>query len=307
MITLRAPNVRVLIVDDDEFALNVATGLFKSMEIKVRTVNSGVMALKAVQNGKYDIVFIDHLMPEMDGIETMHKIREFGGNCETLPLVALTGSVGENTRDMFLGEGFNDYLQKPLNINELCEVIKKYVPADKIEMQTVSETSQTHSKEDEKLIVDFARNNKETFNKITGLLSAGDMETARRTAHNLKSAAGYLKKKELQAAAFSLEESLGKATPEYTPEQLAVLEKELIAALNDFESLLNEADGKTQETVQVSNEVLTALLDELKPLLKKNDFGALGYVEKLRGIEGMGELADLIENYEFDGAYNSIQ
>jgi CheY-like chemotaxis protein len=307
MTVLRAPDVRVLVVDDDEFALNIACKYLKLMEIKTRTVNSGTMALKAVTNGKYDIVFIDHLMPEMDGIETMLKIRELGGRFEELTLIALTGSGQENAREMFISKGFTDFVSKPLNVDELYEVIKKHLPPEKIELQSAEGNVQTHAKEDEHLIIDFVKNNRETFGKIKSLLDSSDIKTAHRTAHNLKSAAGYLKKKELQAAAFSLETSLGREPPEYTAEQLTILEKELSAALSEFEPLLVKAESQKAETVQVSSAELTAIFAELMPLLEKSDFGATRYVEKLQGIAGMEKLAELIENYEFTEALKIIQ
>jgi CheY-like chemotaxis protein len=303
MMTLRAPNVRVLVVDDDEFALNVACGLLKSMEIKTRTVNCGAMALKAVTNGKYEIVFIDHLMPEMDGIETMQKIRELGGHLATLPLVALTGSGQENAREMFISKGFSDYLSKPINMEELCSILKAYLPPDKIEMQAATAVKQV----DLKIAATFVKEKRNVYTEIMNSLNSGDTKTAHRAAHSLKTAAGYLSKKELSAAAFSLETSLGKEPPEYTKEQLAILESELSAALAELEPLLAEEEAGKQEAVQVSNDEFAAILAELTPLLQKSDFGASAYVDKLRTIAGMTEIAELIENYEFSAAYSAIQ
>jgi CheY-like chemotaxis protein len=309
MTTLRAPNVRVLVVDDDEFALNVACGLLKSMEIKTRTVNSGQMALKAVTNGKYDIVFIDHLMPEMDGIETMQKIREIGGHLAALPLVALTGSGQDNAREMFINKGFTDYLSKPINVEELCSILKEYLPPDKVEVQAadVNQSQKPSASIDLKLAATFVKEKRNTYVEISQSLSSGDIKTAHRAAHSLKTAAGYLSKKELSAAAFSLETSLGKEPPEYTSEQLATLEKELTAALNELQPLLAESESKSGEVEQVSSGELEALLAELKPLLQKSDFGALAYVEKLRTVAGMEEVAELIDNYELAAAFSVIQ
>jgi CheY-like chemotaxis protein len=308
-----APNARILVTDDDEFSLSITCKYLKMLEIKTRTVTSGAMALKAAGQGKYDIILIDHMMPEMDGVETMQKIREFGGKYETLPLIALTGSAGsegENMRDEFISKGFTDYIPKPINADELHEVIKRHLPPEKIEAQTENKSEQNQpDKLDElrrKSAVTFVKENQNTFTKVTALLDAGDTKTAHRTMHNLKSAAGFLGKKELQQAAFSLEMSLQKEAAEYTQEQLGVLEKELSLALAEFAPLFAEHENIKIETVQVSADELTALLNEIKPLLESGDFGVLNYAEKLKGIADMKKIAEMIEDYEFEDALNEI-
>jgi HPt (histidine-containing phosphotransfer) domain-containing protein len=208
---------------------------------------------------------------------------------------------------MFLEKGFTDYISKPLNIGELCELIKKYIPSEKIEEQTAAESGKTYSKEDKELIITFVKEKRDTIEKITGLLDSGDIAAAHRTAHNLKSAAGYVGKEKLQAAAFSLEMSLGSEKPGYSPEQLSAVERELSAALKEFEFMLEEAESKEPEAVQLSAEELTVILNELKPLLKKGDFASLSYAEKLKGAKGMEKLAEQIEDYEFAEALETIQ
>jgi CheY-like chemotaxis protein len=264
------------------------------------------MALKAAEQGKYDIILIDHMMPEMDGIQTAEKIRALGGKYETLPLIALTGVEGENVRDMFLEHGFTDYISKPVNIDELGEIIKKHLPPDKIIEQTENVQPVVSKNNDNGLIITFTKNNLQTYEKIMDLLNTGDYETAHRTVHNLKSAAGYVGKKTLQAAAFSLETSLGEKPPAYTQNQLDTLKTELSAALEEFKPILNEAENEKQKTAKSSDEDPSAILNLLIPLLKKSDFGALDYVARLQGIKGMEKMAEHIENYEFEEALKLI-
>ena len=207
---------------------------------------------------------------------------------------------------MFLSSGFNDFIAKPINIGELREIIKKYLPPEKIRTATGSKDQQTRLNSEDELLrkatVTFVKENRNTFNEITKTLEAGDFKTAHRIAHTLKSSAGYLGKKELQAAAFSLETSLQSEPAAYTSGQLGVLMMELEKALREFEPLAAEAEKDKPEAAQIDSEKLAAILAELRPLLKKGDFGAVSFVEELRGIVGMGELAERIDDYDFEGA-----
>jgi HPt (histidine-containing phosphotransfer) domain-containing protein len=125
-------------------------------------------------------------------------------------------------------------------------------------------------------------------------------------AHTLKSIAGYLGKKELQEAAFALENALVNETDNHTPGQLSILEKELRAALSEFEPIVKEAESEKLQTVQIDAGEKASLLAEIRPLLEKGDFGAGNYVEKLQGIAGLEELASCIDDYDFEGALKAL-
>jgi signal transduction histidine kinase len=119
------PYGNVLIVDDMEPNLYVATRLMKLYKLRIDTVMSGKEAIKKVKNGKvYDIIFVDHMMPEMDGIETMKLLREMGYKHT---LVALTANAIVGQADFFLQSGFDDFISKPINIHQLDIILNKYV------------------------------------------------------------------------------------------------------------------------------------------------------------------------------------
>jgi hypothetical protein len=103
-----------------------------------------------------------------------------------------------------------------------------------------------------------------------------------------------------------LEQSLGNDPPVYTPGQIAVLGKELSAALLEFEPLLAESEKAKPEAVQMDGDKLEALLSELRPLLEKGDFGAASFAEKLQAAAGMEELAGLIDDYNFEDALKKL-
>ena len=128
-----APEACVLVVDDNLMNLKVVEGLLRPYKIKVFVATSGKECLSKVDNMRYDIVFMDHMMPEMDGVETAHKIRaKAGAYYQNVPIVALTANAIGGAREMFLEEGFQDYVAKPIEISHMERVLRKYIPKDKI-------------------------------------------------------------------------------------------------------------------------------------------------------------------------------
>jgi hypothetical protein len=103
-----------------------------------------------------------------------------------------------------------------------------------------------------------------------------------------------------------MEQSLQAKPSGFTPEQLNALGKELRIALAEFEPLAMEAASEKPDAVQVDSDKLASLLAEIKPLLEKGDFGASNFVEELQGIIGMDELAERIDDYDFEGALNVL-
>ena len=129
--------VKVLVVDDESMNLVVAKGVFKRYEMEVETAPSGYEAIEMCRSTSYDIIFMDHMMPGMDGIETMKRIRSDKGtpNKDT-PIVALTANAVSTAREMFMAEGFDGFVSKPIELIELERAIKKVVPEDKISYET---------------------------------------------------------------------------------------------------------------------------------------------------------------------------
>ena len=129
-LTLYAPAAKILLVDDNEFNLKVAYGLLGLFGIDAKTVFSGKEAIAAVKADDFDIVFMDHMMPEMDGVEATFEIRKLGGKYKKLSIVALTANAVQGARELFLASGFNDFLAKPIDMQELSEILVKWLPAE---------------------------------------------------------------------------------------------------------------------------------------------------------------------------------
>ncbi|MDR1949012.1 MAG: response regulator [Spirochaetaceae bacterium] len=134
-----APKARILLVDDIPTNLKVAGGLLMLYQIRVDTAASGPEAIEMVlRQQPYDIIFMDHMMPGMDGVEAVGRIRALGGRCGELPIIALTANVVAGMQDMFLENGFNDCLAKPIEMSRLDDILRHWIPADKREAAPVS-------------------------------------------------------------------------------------------------------------------------------------------------------------------------
>ena len=127
-----APEANVLVVDDIQTNLSVARGLLSIYKLKVDTCIGGHEAVELVQKTIYDIIFMDHMMPEMDGIEATAAIRSLDGDYyRNVPIVALTANAITGMREMFLEQGFNDYLSKPIEMSRLNGILETWLPAEK--------------------------------------------------------------------------------------------------------------------------------------------------------------------------------
>lgn len=131
--SFHAPEGKVLVVDDTRMNLTVFTALLKDTGLHIDTADSGFQALELVKQKRYDVIFLDQRMPEMDGVETLQKMKELkeSRNLET-PVIMLTANAVAGARDMFLAAGFDDYLPKPINGKHLEEKLLEYLPQEKI-------------------------------------------------------------------------------------------------------------------------------------------------------------------------------
>ena len=129
-----APEVKALLVDDIDINLAVAEFMLSHYEIKADLATSGAQAIELVRQNYYDIIFMDHMMPEMDGIEATKIIRSLGGYAGTVPIVALTANAVKSAVDNFYANGLNDFLPKPIDNEALAACILRILPKDKIQV-----------------------------------------------------------------------------------------------------------------------------------------------------------------------------
>ena len=129
----RAPDAEILVVDDTPINLTVVKGLLKETRIRIDTAESGFETLDKIKQKKYDVIFIDHRMPEMDGVETLKAMKTLEGNLNLdTPWIALTANAGAGARDEYIDIGFSDYLAKPVNGDLLERMLAEYLPEEKL-------------------------------------------------------------------------------------------------------------------------------------------------------------------------------
>ena len=128
-----APNAAILVVDDTVMNLTVVKGLLKQTKIQIDTAESGYECLDMVVRKKYDLIFLDHRMPGMDGIETLKEMNELPINLNAdTPVISLTANAISGAREQYIAAGFKDYLTKPINSVQLENMLIKYIPKDKV-------------------------------------------------------------------------------------------------------------------------------------------------------------------------------
>lgn len=128
---LIAPDGRILVVDDVEMNLKVICGLLEKTRLQIDTASSGKECLAMLQQKTYHIIFLDHMMPEMDGVETFHQMKQLPDNKnKETPVVMLTANAIMGAKEEYLLEGFSDYLSKPVRIEQLEHMVKKYLPQE---------------------------------------------------------------------------------------------------------------------------------------------------------------------------------
>ena len=121
-----------MLVDDNRVNLAVAKGLLKPYEMQVDAVLSGADALEKVKEKDYDIVFMDHMMPDMDGIDTTRAIRALGGKYENLTIIALTANAIDAARELFAREGLQDFIAKPIDKRQLNAILDKWLTSPEV-------------------------------------------------------------------------------------------------------------------------------------------------------------------------------
>ncbi|MDR1395716.1 MAG: response regulator, partial [Deltaproteobacteria bacterium] len=130
-ISFTAPEGRVLVVDDFISNLKVVEGLLSPYHLMVHTCQSGAEAVEMVRNTSYDLILMDHMMPEMDGLAAARAIRALGGSRISLPIAALTANAVSGMKQFYLQNGFNDFLSKPIDMAALDSLLKRWIPRSK--------------------------------------------------------------------------------------------------------------------------------------------------------------------------------
>jgi CheY-like chemotaxis protein/nitrogen-specific signal transduction histidine kinase len=254
----------------------------------------------------FDLIFMDINMPVMDGLEASARITEF--NCGT-PVVAMTANVMSNDKELYKNHGMNDCVGKPFTSQELWRCLLRYIKP--VNAAAVA-AAQPRPRYDEELLLDmqtiFVNDNQGKFEEFMNAVDAGDIKSAHRLAHTLKSNAGTIGKTALQAAAAKAEELWGGGENRLTPELIDTLKTELDAALKELEPLLKKNTPKADNAgaPDAGGIALAGLMEELTDFLRKGSPDCLKFTEALRTIPGTEKLIRQIEDFDFDEAFETL-
>ncbi len=131
----KAPEAKVLIVDDNAINLKVAKGLLAPLSMQITTAGSGFEALEKAEAEKFDLIFMDHMMPIMDGVETTGKIRAIDDYYAKMPIVALTANATNGVKEELKAAGMTDYVSKPISMMHITKVLAKWLPAEYVHFE----------------------------------------------------------------------------------------------------------------------------------------------------------------------------
>jgi CheY-like chemotaxis protein len=159
--------VKALVVDDEPMNLSVAKSIFKRYGIETTTASSGQEAIDLCRKQKFDVVFMDHMMPGMDGVEAMKHIRsDVSRKKEELPIVALTANAVSTAKEMFIAEGFDGFVSKPVELAEFERVLNKVLPQSAFTYESVEENVDAKEQESQKDIPSQTTEEHDIYSRI---------------------------------------------------------------------------------------------------------------------------------------------
>ena len=273
--SISAPDARILVVDDNTVNLKVAAGLLKIYNIQTDLANSGFEALSKIKQNEYDLVFMDHMMPEMDGVDTTHAIRTLPGTKGSVPVIALTANALSGMKEMFVSEGLNDFLSKPIEQNKLFDILQRWLPEDKIKKISLRNSPQSeitgHNYIPDinfNIGLTFAGNNIDIYhdilttfildseNKILQLRDCfenNDLELFTIYAHAVKGAAANIGAETLSAFALKFEEAGRQKNTKFIKENIDAFLLQLSMTIQNINKYLFETNNGSDKTKEAGS------------------------------------------------------
>ena len=316
-IDFTAPDARILVVDDNAINITVVKGLLSPLRINIESALSGQEAIEKVTANDYDIVFMDHMMPGLDGVDTTKIIRELLPDKQDLIIIALSANVMESARQLFADAGMNDFAAKPIELRELVSKIKKWLPKEKIikGMGVV-----THEESDEapilgyegldsaaavkaigsvtlynRIVEEYFKSGEEKYAGIESAYESEDIDDYTIRVHALKSSSRQIGAVGLGAMAEELEDA-GKARDMKTiHEKTAPMLEFFRKLLTDLSEYYHE-DGAGVEKPAIDNAILEVQLKLLHNACEELDMDAMEAVgSELRRYAYPDSIKDTID------------
>ncbi|MDR1309226.1 MAG: response regulator, partial [Deltaproteobacteria bacterium] len=291
-----APGAEILLVDDVPSNLLVAEGLLVPYGSRIYACQSGEESVELARSRHFDLVFMDHMMPGLDGVAATAAIRTIPG-CEDLPIVALTANAVAGMREMFLKNGFSDFLSKPIEVTKLAEIMGKWIP------QSLRERADGHQGEDvgidvlglpeiegldarvglamsggtSKRYLDllgmFARDARARLPLLQRAGGGNDADNLAAQAHALKSVLGTIGATGLAAAAASLEEAGRAGELSEAGAEIEAFREGLLALAERTEAALDQTGAGRRDGLWPVG--MRGLLGRLRLALRENDLDVM--------------------------------
>lgn len=326
-----APQAQILIVDDNEMNLKVARGLLQPLQMNIDTASSGKIAIEMVQLKKYHIVFMDHMMPVMDGVETTQKIRALDdAYMQSMPIIALTANAVMGAREIFKEAGMNDFVPKPIELKNICSKIRTWLPKELIQKMSAPVVAKEQIAEKKlpvieglnvaegiknsgslelfmNLLGDFYKLIDLKSTKIEKCLADGMIRDYTIEVHALKNTARMIGALELSELFYQMEQC-GNA------EDVETITKENPAIMKLYRSYkpILEPYGKAneQDKREVSKDEIVRELDKLNTAMDSFDLdgadAALAELEEYRLPEALGSYMEALRAYVADVAMEEV-
>ncbi len=296
-----APNARILVVDDTEINLTVVKNLLKKTKIRIDIALSGKDAIALATSNEYDVAFIDHMMPDMDGIETLTAFRNTDKNRKT-PAVALTANAISGARQVYLDAGFTDYLSKPVDGTKLEKMLLGLLPKEKIEKDSVPEAEQQRELPDFiyelpdidaeagikncgaaqgylSVLTVFHQTADTKAEEIDKLYREGEIENYTIKVHALKSSARIIGAGKLSRLAEELENAGKKNDVDFIKEHT----KQLLTMYRSLDRGLAALDGEDRELPDIASDALEEAYQTIIEIARSMDYGLMtGILEDLK-------------------------
>lgn len=337
-----AIGAQVLVIDDNLINLEVIKGLLHYYKINVTAVSSGKEALQLLQHPKYDLIFLDYMMPELDGIETLKMIRNKKEDYyKKVPVVALTANVVSGAKEMFINAGFQDYIAKPIEVSKLEVVLLNYLPTDVLQ---ISEENQSEVEENNLKIIDItgidtevgikncngnvdnyinilkfvAKEGKEKCDLLKRCLKEEDYERYIVEVHGIKGAMVSIGAQKLSTLAKNHEYAGKEENFKYIHNNIDVLlhtYEEIIIGIEQYFQTMKESDDTIAKKIILINSVLEQELIKVEQMLHEFDSSmAIEKVDDLLSFEineevkiFLNKLKMQIEELNYEEAIEIIQ
>lgn len=312
-----APKAKILIVDDVQMNLDAACALLEQLQMEIHTAQSAKEAIRKVTENHYDLVLMDHMMPEMDGIVATEKIRDLASETQDpyyaqLPIIALTANAMVGMKESFLQAGMQDFISKPIEINALNATIKKWLPKELVQGVSSQQLQQLagsmqENKEDswaqvpvcvdvatarqfsntyqlfEKNIKSYSGNYAATRDKLRQFKEQKDVENYTITVHGLKSTSKMIGLIQVSELARDQEEKCQTGQEALVWEETEYLLAKYEACVTNLQAFLNEhsqKDKKETEENCLSEEEYQALIQRIKEAADSFDMGEFLILEE---------------------------